>query len=260
MDHAAFPFGEGGRAQRGRMRSSPWRTANPAGWGRSFGAVRTCRFQRGRTSSPARKLRLLPLGLREPAVSNAGGLRRLLGNSGVFPWGCANLPFPTRADCVACSETPAASLGVARTCRFQRGRTSSPARKLWCLPLVLCEPVVSNAGGLRRLLGNSGVFPWGCANLSFPLQTAAQLLGNSLFAFPFLLSLCVAPGLPPRPAQGLTPPLHLRKGFHPLTRFRWRDPWRWSNLRPLTLFRWRVPMRKGGSAAFAAEPPQSFIQ
>ena len=26
------------------------------------------------------------------------------------------------------------------------------------------------------------------------------------------------------PAQGLTPPLHPRKGFRPLTRFRWRDP------------------------------------
>ena len=115
----------------------------------------------------------VPLGLREPAVTNAGGLRRLLGNSGCFPWGCANLPFPTRADFVACSETPAASLEVARTCRFQRGRTSSPARKLW-------------------------------------------------FFLSIFLVLCAAPGLPPRPAQGLTPPLHLRKGFHPLTRFRWR--------------------------------------
>ena len=235
MDHAAFPFGEGGRVQRGRMRSSPWRTANPAGWGRSFAVARTCRFQRGRTSSPARKLRLLPLGLREPAVSNAGGLRRLLGNSGVFLWCCANLPFPTRADCVACSETPAASLRAVRTCRFQRGRTSSPARKLWCLPLGLREPAVPIAGC--------------CA--------AARELA---FSFPFLMFCCVAPGLPPGPAQGLTPPLHPRKGFHPLTRFRWRDPWRWSNLRPLTRFRWRVPMRKGGSAAFAAEPPQSFIQ
>ena len=32
-------------------------------------------------------------------------------------------------------------------------------------------------------------------------------------------------GLPPGPAQGLTPPLHQRKGFHPLTRFRWRVHW-----------------------------------
>ena len=146
VGESAFPFGAGGRAQRGRMRSSPWRTANPAGWGRSFGAVRTCRFQRGRTSSPARKLWCLPLGLREPAVPIAG---------------C----------CAAARELA--------------------------------------------------------------------------FSFPFLMFCCVAPGLPPEPAQGLTPPLHPRKGFH-----------------PLTLFRWRVPLEyaKGGSAAFAAEPPQSFIQ
>ena len=32
------------------------------------------------------------------------------------------------------------------------------------------------------------------------------------------------PGCRDVPAQGLTPPLHPRKGFHPLTRFRWRDP------------------------------------
>ena len=32
------------------------------------------------------------------------------------------------------------------------------------------------------------------------------------------------PGCRDVPAQGLTPPLHLRKGFHPLTRFRWRVP------------------------------------
>ena len=131
MDHAAFPLGEGGRAQRGRMRSFPWRTANPAGWGRSFGAVRTCRFQRGRTSSPARKLWCLPLGLREPAVPIAG---------------C----------CAAARELA--------------------------------------------------------------------------FSFPFLMFCCVAPGLPPGPAQGLTPPLHPRKGFHPLTRFRWRDPCSCANL------------------------------
>ena len=53
------------------------------------------------------------------------------------------------------------------------------------------EPAVSNADGLRRLLGNS---------LGF--------MGDA--------------GLPPRPAQGLTPPLHPRKGHRPLTRFRWR--------------------------------------
>ena len=32
------------------------------------------------------------------------------------------------------------------------------------------------------------------------------------------------PGCRDVPAQGLTPPLHPRKGFHPLTRFRWRVP------------------------------------
>ena len=35
-------------------------------------------------------------------------------------------------------------------------------------------------------------------------------------------------GLPPRPTQGLTPPLHPRKGFHPLTLFRFAFPWGWS--------------------------------
>ena len=39
-----------------------------------------------------------------------------------------------------------------------------------------------------------------------------------------LACLCGDAGLPPGPAQGLTPPLHPRKGFHPLTLFRWRDP------------------------------------
>ncbi|MGN0777857.1 MAG: hypothetical protein ACI4MJ_01795, partial [Aristaeellaceae bacterium] len=55
------------------------------------------------------------------------------------------------------------------------------------------EPAVSNAGGLRRLLGNSGFFPWGCANLPFPLQAATQLLGNSRFFFSFFdVPLCCA--------------------------------------------------------------------
>ena len=184
----AFPLGEGGRAQRGRMRSSPWRTANPAGWGRSFGAVRTC--------------------------------------------------------------------------RFQRGRTSSPARKLWCLPLGLREPAVSNAGGLRRLLGNSGVFPWGCANLSFPLQAAAQLLGNSLFAFLFLLSLCVAPGLPRHPCAGANAAPAPAQGVSPLDPFPLARSLALVEFAPLDPFSLRVPLEyaKGGSAAFAAEPPQSFIQ
>ena len=75
-------FGEGGRAQRGRMRSFPCVIRQLQGTGAILGVVRICRFQRGRTSSPARKLRLLPLGLRG-------------------------------------------------TCRSQRGRTPSPARELW---------------------------------------------------------------------------------------------------------------------------------
>ena len=44
----------------------------------------------------------------------------------------------------------------------------------------------------------------------------------TLFRSLFDISGCCA-GLPPRPAQGLTPPLHSRKGFHPLAPFRWRD-------------------------------------
>ena len=67
------------------------------------------------------------------------------------------------------------------------------------------EPAVSNAGGLRRLLGNSLGFreTLGCRDI---------------------------------PAQGLTPPLHPRKGFHPLTRFRWRDPFQmfFSRRRPIS--------------------------
>ena len=212
MDHAAFPFGEGGRAQRGRMRSSPWRTANPAGWGRSFAVARTCRFQRGRTSSPARKLRLLPLGLREPAVSNAGGLRRLLGNSGVFLWCCANLPFPTRADCVACSETLVSSLAVARTCRSH------------CRLLRSCS-------GTRFFFSFFDVLLC-CA------WAAAQT--------------CAGANAAPAPAQGVSPldPFPLARSLALV------------ESAPLDPFSLRVPLEyaKGGSAAFAAEPPQSFIQ
>ena len=35
---------------------------------------------------------------------------------------------------------------------------------------------------------------------------------------------CCASGRGASGGQGLTPPLDLRKGFHPLTRFRWRVP------------------------------------
>ena len=60
--------------------------------------------------------------------------------------------------------------------------------------------------------------------------------GNSGFFCFFFLFSSVAPGLPPRPAQGLTPPLHPRTGFHPLTRVRWRDPCQmfFSRRRPIS--------------------------
>ena len=74
-----------------------------------------------------------------------------------------------------------------------------------------------------------GAIPWGCANLSFPTRANFVACSETLaFCCSFMLCFSVAPGLPPRPAQGLTPPLHLRKGFHPLTLFRWRAPWGWS--------------------------------
>ena len=76
--------------------------------------------------------------------------------------------------------------------RAQRGRMRSRQGPNEVASMQPSEPAVSNAGGLRRLLGNSLGFreTLGCRDI---------------------------------PAQGLTPPLHPRKGHHPLTRFRWRD-------------------------------------
>ena len=95
--------------------------------------------------------------------------------------------------------------------RAQRGRMRSRQGPNEVASMQPSEPAVSNAGGLRRLLGNSLGFreTLGCRDI---------------------------------PAQGLTPPLHPRKGHHPLTLFRWRDPWGWPNLRPLTRFRWGAPV------------------
>ena len=69
-------------------------------------------------------------------------------------------------------------------------------------------------GGSRE--GNRPL-TWSIANLPFPTGANwRRLLGSLRFFGSFLLR----PGCRDIPAQGLTPPLHLRKGFHPLTRFR----------------------------------------
>ena len=47
--------------------------------------------------------------------------------------------------------------------------------------------------------------------------------GNSVF-FCFYLLFLLRLGCRDIPAQGLTPPLHPRKGHRPLTLFRWRVP------------------------------------
>ena len=51
-----LPAWEGGRAERGRMRSPQRRSMRPAGMAAVVGVARRCRFQRGRPSAPARKL------------------------------------------------------------------------------------------------------------------------------------------------------------------------------------------------------------
>ena len=111
------------------------------------------------------------------------------------------------------------------------------------------EPAVSNADGLRRLLGNSlgfmgdaGLPPRPAQGLTPPLHLRKGHRPLTLFRWRDLLELVQSAvsiadaghplgnslgfmgdaGLPPRPAQGLTPPLHPRKGHRPLTRFRWR--------------------------------------
>ena len=78
--------------------------------------------------------------------------------------------------------------------RAEKYRTS--LLLMWHVPLGLREPAVSIAdAGIRS-------------------ETLLSFWGDA--------------GLPPRPAQGLTPPLHPRKGHRPLTRFRWRAPWKYA--------------------------------
>ena len=58
---------------------------------------------------------------------------------------------------------------------------------------------------------------WRRADVPFPTRAAFGACSETLLVLGDA-------GLPPRPAQGLTPPLHPRKGFHPLTRFRFAIP------------------------------------
>ena len=159
-EHKAFPFGEGGRAQRGRMRSFSHPPAWPGGSGHCDAAARICRFQRGR---PAAEHEAFPFG--EGGRAQRGRMRSF-SRRPAWPGGSG------RCD------------AAVRPCRFQRGRTSSPARQL-------------------------------------------------SFSFHVLKDCCVAPGLPPGPAQGLTPPLHPRKGHRPLTLSTLaRSRGGWSVMRP----------------------------
>ena len=59
--------------------------------------------------------------------------------------------------------------------------------------------------------------------MPFPSRDAGHP-ARKLVLFLFFCSVVLRLGCRDIPAQGLTPPLHPRKGFHPLTRFRWRDP------------------------------------
>ena len=157
------PLGEGGRAQRGRMRSCPVRFRNLVGTPARFCRVDSiCRFQRGRPSAPARKLWLLFVPFFVPLCCAWAAAQTCAGANAA--------PAPAQGASPLDPFSLARSRGDDSICRFQRGRPSAPARKLW------------------------------------------------LLFVPFLLFPCAAPGLPPRPAQGLTPPLHPRKGFRPLTR------------------------------------------
>ena len=122
------------------------------------------------------------------------------------------------------------------------------------------EPAVSNADGLRRLLGNSLGFMgrrWAAAQtcLWFHPKPRKGHRPLTLFRWRDLLELVQSAvsiadaghplgnslgfmgdaGLPPRPAQGLTPPLHPRKGHRPLTRFRWRVPFGLDNYAEMAL-------------------------
>ena len=155
---AAFPSGEGGRAQRGRMRSFPLARL----WSQSGTSVRNAfpfgeggRAQRGRMKSfpLARLWSQSGTSVRNAFPSGEGG-RAQRGRMRSFP-PCGLARFH----------------GVARICRFHRG--------MRCIPP-----------------------------------------GNSRFFFFLLIDPLCCAGLPPGPAQGLTPPLHPRKELRPLTRFR----------------------------------------
>ena len=92
-------------------------------------------------------------------------------------------------------------------------------------PMRCAEPAVSNAGELRRLLGNS-----------------------RFFLFLFTLSYVLRLGFRDIPEQGLTPPLHPRKGHRPLTLFRCAFPW---GLSFMARYRWHVRRFRAFSDAYA---------
>ena len=166
-EHKAFPFGEGGRAQRGRMRSFSHPPAWPGGSGRCDAAARPCRFRCGRTSSPARKL---------------------------------SFSFPVLKDCCAAPGLPPGPAQGLTPPLHPRKGFHPLTHFRWRDYVELREGAVSIAG-------------------------CGAACSETLASFrSFFLFFSVAPGLPPGPAQGLTPPLHPRKGHRPLTRFRWRTP------------------------------------
>ena len=138
-----------------RMRSSPCCTRNlPFPMRAAFGA---CSETLAVSFGVARNL---PFPLQAAA--------QLLGNSRFFLFCyalcCAGLP---RHPCAGANAAPAPaqgvspldpfplarSLGVARTCRFQRGRPSAPARKLTSLPFLFIDSLCcawAAATSLRR--------------------------------------------------------------------------------------------------------------
>ena len=60
--------------------------------------------------------------------------------------------------------------------------------------------------------------------MPFPSRDAGHP-ARKLVLFLFFCSVVLRLGCRDIPAQGLTPPLHPRKGHRPLTLFRWRVPW-----------------------------------
>ena len=115
----AFPYGEGGRAQRGRMRSFPGkRRIVRLSLARFPEVALIFRFQRGRTSSPARKLCFFLSFLLCCCV--APGLPR-------HPCAGANAaPAPAQGASPLDPFPLARSRGVERTCRFHRGMRGIP--------------------------------------------------------------------------------------------------------------------------------------